>query len=82
MDRRRCRVTGARTESAPCECGGSGWEALFSVIVGWCIVATLRHRVVSQRLTWVRLAVLGIAKMYMLAATPMPRDRPTQVLST
>lgn len=51
---------------------GAGWEALFSVVVGWSIVATLRERGLSQRLMWVRHAVMGIAIIYMSAATPMP----------
>lgn len=53
---------------------GVGWEALFSVVVGWSIVATLRERELSQRLMWVRHAVMGIAIIYLLAATltPMP----------
>jgi uncharacterized protein DUF5134 len=51
---------------------GAGWEALFGVVVGWCIVATLRERVPSQRLMWVRHAVMGIAILYMFGATAMP----------
>lgn len=50
---------------------GVGWEALFCLVVGWSLVAALRERERSQRLTWARNAVAGIAMIFMFAAMPM-----------
>ncbi len=55
----------------------AGWEALFCLVVGWSLVATLRERERSQRPMWARHAVAGITMIYMFAAMPMSGMDPT-----
>jgi uncharacterized protein DUF5134 len=54
----------------------AGWEVLFAGVVGWCVVAALRERVLSHRLMWVRHAAMGLAIIYLFAALPMTMSMP------
>jgi uncharacterized protein DUF5134 len=50
---------------------GAGWAALLAVVVGCCLVATLRERGLGRRLAWARHAVMGAAIVYLFVAAPM-----------
>jgi Domain of unknown function (DUF5134) len=55
----------------------TGWAALFAVVVGGCLVATLREGGLGRRLTWARHAVMGAAIVYLFTAAPMTMSGPT-----
>jgi hypothetical protein len=48
------------------------WEVVFSLVVAWSLVATLRGPQPRERLVWARHAVAGIAMVFMFAAAPVP----------